>query len=62
MKKKKRRKAGVKTKFNYYQVISANKKFNYGAFPANREGFGMARDWAAKMTVETGTKCVVRKK
>jgi len=62
MKKKKRRKAGIKTKFNYYQVISANKKFNYGAFPASREGLGMARNWAAMMTVETGTRCVVRKK
>jgi hypothetical protein len=60
--KKKKRKAGTKTKFSYYQVISSNKKFNYGAFPPDKGGYESARHWANKMTEETGTRCVVRKK
>lgn len=64
MKKKakiKKRATGKKT-FNFYQVISQNKKFNYGAFPASKDGLGMARSWAEKMTEETGEKCVVKKR
>lgn len=47
--------------FNYYQVISKNNKFNFGAFPPDKYGLEMARSWAEKMTEETGEKCVVRK-
>jgi len=43
-------------------VISQGKKFNFGAFPASKEGLGMARDWAEKMSEETGEKCVVKKR
>ena len=59
--KTKKRATGKKA-FNFYQVISQNKKFNYGAFPASKDGLGMARSWAEKMTEETGEKCVVKKR
>ena len=59
---KPRKKATGKRTFSFYQVISQNKKFNYGAFPASKEGLGMARSWAEKMTEETGEKCVVKKR
>ena len=42
--------------------LSKNKKFNFGAFPANKEGLGMARSWAEKMTEETGEKFMVKKR
>ena len=64
MKKKaktKKRATGKKV-FNFYQVISQSKKFNFGAFPPSKEGLGMARNWAEKMTEETGEKCVVKKR
>ena len=65
MKKRKAKttkKASGKKGFNFYQVISQSKKFNFGAFPASKEGLGMARSWAEKMTEETGEKCVVKKR
>lgn len=65
MKKKRskiQKKAQGNKSFNFYQVVSQNKKFNFGAFPANKEGLGMARSWAEKMTEETGEKCVVKKR
>lgn len=65
MKKKRskiQKKAQGNKTFNFYQVVSQNKKFNYGAFPASKEGLGMARSWAEKMTEETGEKCVVKKR
>ena len=59
----KTKKRATETKaFKFYQVISQNKKFNYGAFPASKVGLGMARNWAEKMTEETGEKCVVKKR
>lgn len=59
----KTKKRAIETKaFKFYQVISQNKKFNYGAFPASKTGLGMARNWAEKMTEETGEKCVVKKR
>ena len=61
-KAKTKKKATGKKAFNFYQVISQNKKFNYGAFPASKTGLGMARNWAEKMTEETGEKCVVKKR
>lgn len=64
MKKKaktKKRAIGKKA-FNFYQVISQNKKFNYGAFPPSKEGLGLARSWAEKMSEESGEKCVVKKR
>ena len=65
MKKRKAKttkKANGKKGFNFYQVISQNKKFNFGACPPSKEGLGMARNWAEKMTEETGEKCVVKKR
>lgn len=65
MKKQKvktKKKAAGKKGFNFYQVISQNRKFNFGAFPPSKEGLGMARSWAEKMTEETGEKCVVKKR
>jgi hypothetical protein len=62
MKKKKTKKAQGSKSFNFYQVVSKNKKFNFGAFPANKEGLGMARSWAEKMTEETGEKFMVKKR
>ena len=62
-KPKKTKKRAIETKaFKFYQVISQGKKFNFGAFPASKEGLGMARDWAEKMSEETGEKCVVKKR
>ena len=61
-KAKTKKRATGKKAFNFYQVVSQNKKFNFGAFPANKEGLGMARSWAEKMTEETGEKCVVKKR
>jgi hypothetical protein len=61
-KAKTKKRATGKKAFNFYQVISQNKKFNYGAFPASKEGLGMARNWADRMTEETGEKCVVKKR
>jgi len=63
MKKKSlRKKSIVKNRiFKYYQVISKNNKFNFGAFPPDKYGLEMAKSWAQKMTEETGEKCVVRK-
>ena len=58
----KSKKAQGKKTFNFYQVISVNNRFNFGAFPASKEGLGMARSWAEKMTEETGEKCVVKKR
>lgn len=60
--KAKTKKAQGKKQFNFYQVISTNNRFVFGAFPASKEGLGMARDWAAKMSEETGEKCVVKKR
>ena len=60
--KSKTKKAQGKKQFNFYQVISTNNRFVFGAFPASKEGLGMARDWAAKMSEETGEKCVVKKR
>ena len=65
MKKKRsqnQKKAPGNKSFNFYQVVSKNKKFNFGAFPANKEGLGMARSWAEKMTEETGEKFMVKKR
>ena len=65
MKKKRskiQKKAQGNKSFNFYQVVSQNKKFNFGAFPASKDGLGMARSWAEKMTEETGEKCVVKKR
>lgn len=59
---KPRKKAAAKRNFNFYQVISKNKKFNFGAFPASKEGHEKAKSWAEKMTEETGEKCVVKKR
>jgi len=56
------KKAQGNKSFNFYQVICKNKKYNFGAFPANKEGFGMARDWADKMAEETGEKFEVKKR
>jgi len=61
-KEKTKKRAAGKKEFNFYQVVSQNRKFNYGAFPASRTGLGMARSWAEKMTEETGEKCVVKKR
>jgi hypothetical protein len=61
-KAKTKKRATGKKAFNFYQVISQNKKFNFGAFPASKEGLVMARSWAEKMTEETGEKCVVKKR
>lgn len=62
-KSKETKKRAIETKlFKFYQVISQNKKFNFGAFPPTKEGLGMARSWAEKMTEETGGKCVVKKR
>ena len=60
--KRKVKKAKIKeAQINYYQVISKNKKFNFGAFPPSKEGLGAARSWAEKMSEETGEECVVKK-
>ena len=59
---KTKKRATGKKGFNFYQVISQNRKFNFGAFPPSKEGLGMARSWAEKMTEETGEKCVVKKR
>ena len=60
--KAKIKKAKIKeNKINYYQVISKNRKFNFGAFPPSKEGFGMAKSWAEKMSEETGEECLVKK-
>ena len=60
--KRKIKKAKIKeSQINYYQVISKNKKFNFGAFPPSKEGLGMAKSWAEKMSEETGEECVVKK-
>ena len=56
------KKAQGSKSFNFYQVVSQNKKFNFGAFPANKEGLEMARSWAEKMTEETGEKFMVKKR
>lgn len=61
-KKQKIKKAQGKKAFNFYQVISTNNRFVFGAFPASKEGLGMAKDWAARMSEETGEKCVVKKR
>ena len=61
MKKKKTKKAQRKRIVNFYQVISKNKKFNFGAFPPSKEGLGAARSWAEKMSEETGEKCIVKR-
>ena len=61
-KKKTKKKATGKKSFNFYQVISQGKKFNFGAFPPSKEGLGMARSWAEKMTEETGEKFMVKKR
>jgi hypothetical protein len=56
------KKAKIKeSQINYYQVISKNKKFNFGAFPPSKEGLGMAKSWAEKMSEETGEECIVKK-
>lgn len=63
MKKQKEAKKAIATKtFKFYQVISCDKKFNYGAFPASKDGLALARSWAEKMAEETGEKCVVKKR
>lgn len=60
--KKTQKKAQESKSFGYYQVISQNNKFNFGAFPGSKEGLSMAKEWAAKMSEETGEKCVVKKR
>lgn len=60
--KKIQKKAQESKSFHYYQVVSQNKKFNFGAFPGSKEGLSMAREWAARMSEETGEKCVVKKR
>ena len=60
--KKPLRKSPVRKAFSFYQVVSSSSRFNFGAFPASKEGLGLARDWAEKMSQETGEKCVVKRK
>ena len=50
-----------KKSLSYYLVISKDKKTNFGAFPANKQGYQEAKEWAIKMKNETGQDCVVKK-
>lgn len=52
----------TKKQFNYYQLISKNKKLIYGAFPPSKEGKEMAQNWADKVFAETGEKLIVKKR
>lgn len=50
-----------KKSLSYYLVISKDNKTNFGAFPATRQGYQEAKDWAIKMKKETGQDCNVKK-
>jgi len=63
MKKTKPKTKTKKTRksLSYYLVLSKDKRTNFGAFPATKEGYKNAREWAIKMKKETGQDCVVKK-
>jgi hypothetical protein len=71
MKSKKTLKPSSKTKkpkskknrksLSYYLVLSKDKRTNFGAFPATKEGYSKAKEWALKMKKETGQDCMVKK-
>jgi hypothetical protein len=42
-------------------VLSKDKRTNFGAFPATKEGYSKAKEWALKMKKETGQDCMVKK-
>jgi len=61
-KTKRQLKSPARKAFSFYQVVSSSSRFNFGAFPASKEGLGLAREWAEQMSQETGEKCVVKRK
>lgn len=54
-------KSKTKKPTKYYLVISKDNKHNFGAFPPSKYGFQRAKEWALKMSVETGMECCVKK-
>ena len=51
-----------KSKYQYYQVVTKHRGKIMGAFPLGSKGLSAARIYAEKQSLETGEKCVVKKK
>lgn len=58
---RKTKKKKTKKSLEYYQVSSKDKKINFGVFPATRDGYLKAKEWAVLMKKETGMDCCVKK-